>query len=134
MGAPLLLRAPLLSESDGGEVSRMRLPAVLPALPSRTKGPASFLGVMGPSCTRSGLRPLLPAGYRGDSPTYSFAPLTLMDTGCVTDDVGGVRRRSGVSSTVWFSMFVSWWCRSVRSTPPSESVPLIWATEARGVT
>lgn len=100
---------------------------------------------MGPSCMRSGARPSLPMGHSGDSPAYSLAPETLMLTGCVTEDDGGVRRRSGVSSAAscvfpltgsapLISMLVMCCCNSLRSMPPSDSLAFRGATEARGVT
>jgi hypothetical protein len=53
-------------------------PAARPALPSNTNGPASFLGVIGPSCTRSGVKPSWLLGNNGDKPENSLALVMLI--------------------------------------------------------
>jgi hypothetical protein len=122
-----------------------------PALPSSTKGPASFLGVIGQSGARSGLNPSeLALWNKGESPEVPSLLLMLIVTGCVTEDVGGVvMNLCGVAcaGTGWFAMPFSDSAMLIfeRAASRSEMLtwPFVWAPEsgscmaiddARGVT
>lgn len=73
--------------------SLVRLPDALPALPSSTKGPASFLGVMGQSVARSAVKVEEALANMGDSPARSTP---FMVTDCVTEEeCDGDKPRSG---------------------------------------
>lgn len=137
---------------EPGVPSSLERVADLPPLPSSTNGPMSFRGVMGQSGARSAPRPREDEGKRGERPACSFAPVTLIATGCVTDEEGaGPVKRRGVAgdgartgwSAITFNdsamlMFVIAASRSARLWPfswglmPSASLKI--AVDSRGVT